>query len=81
MLHLHPGRVRMELAEPGSTARFSEIADVLADDGLAAVTAGGILGDPTDASAAHGEELFEGLCRDLEAAATRLCAPEAPRGA
>jgi mycofactocin system creatininase family protein len=81
MLHLHPERVRMELAEPGSTARFSEIADVLAGDGLAAVTANGILGDPTDASAEHGEELFEGLCRELEAAATMLCAPEAPRGA
>jgi creatinine amidohydrolase len=76
MMHLHPERVRMELAEPGGTARFSEIADVLVADGLAAVTANGILGDPTGASAAHGEELFGALCRDD--AAARLSTPEAP---
>jgi mycofactocin system creatininase family protein len=72
MLHLHPERVRMDLAEVGSTVRFSEIGDVLATSGLAAVAPNGVLGDPTGASADHGAALLEQLVGQLESAAAEL---------
>ncbi|MCZ7628623.1 MAG: mycofactocin biosynthesis peptidyl-dipeptidase MftE [Microthrixaceae bacterium] len=72
MLHLHPERVRMELAEPGSTARFSDIRDELTAGGLAAVTPNGVLGDPTTASADAGARLFGTLRVTLSEAAERL---------
>lgn len=69
MMHLYPDRVRMDLAEVGSPARFSQIGGVLATEGLAAVTQNGVLGDPTAASAPHGSELFDALLADLVATA------------
>lgn len=75
MLHLHPERVRMDLAEPGSAARFREIGDVLRTEGLAAVTPNGVLGDPTGASAAEGAALFGRMVADLTAVAGTLAAP------
>lgn len=78
MLHLCPDRVRMDRAETGSTARFSQIGEVLANEGLAAVTANGILGDPTSASAEHGLDLFDNLSADLEDTAQELMASSVP---
>lgn len=72
MLHLHPDRVRMELAEPGSTARFSEIQEELTAGGLAAITPNGVLGDPTTASADVGRRLFETLRATLAETADEL---------
>jgi creatinine amidohydrolase len=65
MLHLHPEQVHMESAEPGPTARFPEIAEVLRTDGLAAVTHNGVLGDPSDATAEEGARLFDLLLERL----------------
>jgi creatinine amidohydrolase len=65
MLHLHREQVRMESAEAGSTARFSEIAEVLRTDGLSAVTPNGVLGDPRRATAGEGARLFDLLLRSL----------------
>lgn len=72
MLHLHPHTVRMDLAEAGSSARFSHIRDELTTGGLAAVSPNGILGDPTTASAEAGERLFEALRATLLKAADEL---------
>lgn len=72
MLHLHPDRVRMEFAEPGSAARFSDIRDELTTGGLAAVTPNGVLGDPTAASAELGRRLFETLRMTLADVADEL---------
>ena len=72
MLHLHPDRVRMGLAEPGSPARFRDIGDTLRTEGLAAVTPNGVLGDPTTAGAAEGGRLFADLVDALVAAADAL---------
>lgn len=58
MLAIDPDRVRMERAEPGVTTPTSEIIDELRSGGLAAVTANGVLGDPTRASAARGEQIL-----------------------
>ena len=41
-------------------------------DGLAAVTANGILGDPTTATAEEGEAVFDRLVDDLAADVDRL---------
>ncbi len=79
LLHLSPERVRMDLAEPGSEARFSEIAAVLRTRGLAAVTPNGVLGDPTSATAGEGAELFALLLHDLRRAADELHAEPTAR--
>ncbi|MBK4348565.1 mycofactocin biosynthesis peptidyl-dipeptidase MftE [Lacisediminihabitans changchengi] len=70
MLHLAPQTVRLEHAEPGNTAPLSELTD-LATGGLIAVTANGILGDPTGATAAEGAELLEAM---IAGAARRVAA-------
>lgn len=71
LLHLEPGVVRMDRAEPGSTARWREIGEVVVARGLAAVTPNGVLGDPTGATASEGESVFaalvDELCRELGA--------------
>lgn len=59
LLHLDPAVVRVELIEPGSTARWRDIAQTVMAQGLAAVTPNGILGDPTGANAQEGQRLFE----------------------
>ena len=79
LLHLHPERVRMDLAEPGSEARFSEIAEVLRTRGLAAVTPNGVLGDPTGATAAEGATVFTALADDLYRSADELHPASAAR--
>lgn len=65
LLHLAPEYVRTELIEAGSTARWREIAGVVMTEGLAAVTANGILGDPTGANASDGKLIFDTLVDDL----------------
>lgn len=58
MLHLRPDSVRLERAEPGDTRPLGEILPLLMEGGVAAVSANGVLGDPTGASASHGAEVL-----------------------
>jgi len=58
MLHLCPENVNMAAAVPGATSPISTLIDVLAADGVRAVSATGILGDPTGATAARGAVLL-----------------------
>lgn len=58
MLAIDPSRVRMDLAEAGATAPMSELLDDLRSGGVAAVAPNGVLGDPTDATSARGEEIL-----------------------
>lgn len=58
MLHLHPELVDMSRAEAGNTAPLDELLPELMAKGVRPVTANGILGDPTAATAADGERLF-----------------------
>lgn len=69
MLHLCPDRVRTDRLEVGSTRRWREIGALVMEQGLAAVTHNGILGDPRSATAAEGARLFATLLDDLCAAA------------
>jgi mycofactocin system creatininase family protein len=66
LLALDPAAVRLDRAEPGTTAPLSELIDELRSGGVAAVSANGVLGDPTGASAAEGEEILDALVTDLE---------------
>ncbi len=68
LLHLCPEVVRTDLLAPGSTARWRDIGPVVREHGLAAVTPGGVLGDPTGATAAEGESVLAHLVADLSAA-------------
>jgi mycofactocin system creatininase family protein len=74
MLHLQPGRVRMDRAVKGETRPLDELMTDLRSGGVAAVEASGVLGDATTATAETGRELFEALVADLAGAFERWAA-------
>ena len=78
MLALAPDEVRMAEARPGCTAPLAEILPQLRSGGVRAVSASGVLGDPTGASAERGREMIEVNARRI-AAAARDWRPD-PRG-
>ncbi|MCP4227234.1 MAG: mycofactocin biosynthesis peptidyl-dipeptidase MftE [Actinomycetia bacterium] len=61
LLHLCPDEVRLDLAAAGATEPLSELMDDLATAGMEAVSASGVLGDPTGASPAEGARLLDDL--------------------
>jgi creatinine amidohydrolase len=61
MLAVRPDLVRLERAEPGPIPSAAD----LVRKGVWALSATGVLGDPRDASAEHGAELFGQLADDL----------------
>ena len=61
MLHLRPDLVGRFEGVGGNTTPLPELMPVLARDGLRAATESGVLGDPSQASAAHGRRLFAEL--------------------
>ncbi|MFI2230633.1 mycofactocin biosynthesis peptidyl-dipeptidase MftE [Nocardia testacea] len=64
-LALDPDRVRTDRAEPGDTRPLTEILPQLRAGGVAAVSANGVLGDPTGATAAEGARLLDLLVSQL----------------
>jgi mycofactocin system creatininase family protein len=68
MLALRPGAVRRERAEPGDTRPLPAVLPELRRGGLRAVTANGVLGDPTGAHATTGQSLLAAWTADLLAA-------------
>ncbi|MGN0101669.1 MAG: mycofactocin biosynthesis peptidyl-dipeptidase MftE [Dietzia sp.] len=71
MLHLHPGRVRPELAARGCVLPLPQILPAMREGGVAAVSPSGVLGDPTTATAAEGERLWNLLAADARARVDR----------
>ena len=67
LLALDPSLVRKDEAMAGNTAPLSELAADLRSGGVAAVSANGVLGDPTGASAHEGEVLLAGAADRLSA--------------
>lgn len=61
MLHLKPWEVRLDRAEPGNTGALVELLSRMIDDGVKAVSANGVLGDPRGASADEGLELLDSM--------------------
>ncbi len=65
--HLAPWAVRVDLMERGATEPVQELMPLLRADGVRAVSANGVLGDPTTSSAERGRVLFERLVDTLVA--------------
>lgn len=64
-LVLRPTAVRSELAVAGDTRPMSTLLPALRSGGVRAVTATGVLGDPTTATAADGRETLDRLVDNL----------------
>ncbi|WP_051133165.1 mycofactocin biosynthesis peptidyl-dipeptidase MftE [Nocardia paucivorans] len=64
-LALSPERVRLERAEAGERRPLAQILPILREGGVRAVSANGVLGDPTGADAAEGAVLLDRLIHDL----------------
>ncbi len=67
LLALSAEAVRLGAAEPGETAPLADVMGELRRNGVAAVSANGVLGDPSGASADEGERLLDQLAADLVA--------------
>jgi len=65
LLAIAPEVVRLERAEPGVTTPLEMVLPELRRGGLAAVTANGVLGDPTGASATEGRALLDTRAAEL----------------
>jgi len=63
MLHLAPEKVDLTMAAAGTTTPVEQLLPRLRSEGVAAVSANGILGDPAGASAAEGAEILERMVR------------------
>jgi mycofactocin system creatininase family protein len=61
LLALRPDTVQIPRAVTGVTTPIRELIPALRAGGVQAVSSSGVLGDPTGASAAEGEQLLEGL--------------------
>jgi mycofactocin system creatininase family protein len=78
MMHLAPWSVRRDLAVAGDTRSLTEILPLMRQGGVAAVSANGVLGDPTGATAAEGERLVRAMAHDVVAAASVPSVPSTP---
>ncbi len=65
LLALRPADVRLDRLEAGTRQPLAELWPALHQSGVAAVSANGVLGDPTGASAAAGERLLAEWTDDL----------------
>jgi creatinine amidohydrolase len=72
MLALSPGDVRLDVAAAGDARPLAEVMPTLREHGVGGVSANGVLGNPTGASAAEGETLLRLLTADLAATIARL---------
>lgn len=68
LLALHPELVDLRAAVAGRTEALTELLPALRAEGVRAVSANGVLGDPAGASADEGREVFDALVADLVAA-------------
>jgi creatinine amidohydrolase len=58
MLHLAPGTVRMDLAEVGAIGDSEILIERMRAGGIKEVSSNGVVGDPTNATAAHGATIL-----------------------
>src|SRR5664280_857062 len=65
MLAIAPDRVAMTRAEPGDRRTAAALLPLLRDKGVRAVSANGVLGDPSGASAEEGRRLLSEAADDL----------------
>ena len=65
LLALDPDCVRVDAIEVGATAPLNELLEDLQAGGVKSRSANGVLGDPTTATAEHGNEIVITLVADL----------------
>ncbi len=65
MLHIRPAAVRLERAEVGDIRPLDEILPLMMAGGVSAVSANGVLGDPTGASAEQGAKVLTAMTDDI----------------
>jgi mycofactocin system creatininase family protein len=79
MLALAPGDVRLENAAAGQTEPVGQLMPALREHGVRAVSGNGVLGDPSGASAAEGEQFLDRLTAALRGTIDRLLDPAGER--
>lgn len=72
MLHLAPGKVRLDRAEPGNTGTLEELLPLMMAGGVKAVSANGVLGDPAGASAEEGAAVLASMVADVVGFVARM---------
>ena len=72
MLHLAPGKVRLDRAEAGNTGSLEELLPLMMAGGVKAVSANGVLGDPAGASAEEGASVLASMVEDVVAFVARM---------
>ena len=72
MLAIDPDAVDMASAVAGCVGPLTDLLDAMRRGGVAAVSANGVLGDPTTASAENGERLLTELGEQASVIADRL---------
>lgn len=65
LLHLRPDAVRPDRAAAGDTRPLEEILPMLIAGGVAAVSANGVLGDPSGASAQEGATMLRAMVEEI----------------
>ena len=71
MLALAGESVRMDRAEAGNDAPWSELSSIVRRDGVRAASPNGVLGDPAGASEAEGRDFLDGIVARLVDAVAR----------
>jgi len=74
MLALAPSQVRLGSAAPGEVRPLAEIMPALRAEGVRKISQNGVLGDPSGASAAEGEQMLGRLVAGLSATLDTLLA-------
>jgi mycofactocin precursor peptide peptidase len=80
MLALAPRHVRRDEARAGQPAPIAELLPQLQANGVRAVSANGVLGDPTGAHAEEGRELLDAATQDLATMLDAWLATPGPGG-
>ena len=71
LLHLSPEVVRMGEIAPGNTESLADLMPRMRDGGVVAVSASGVLGDPTTATPAAGERILATMVSECAARVRR----------
>lgn len=75
MLHLAPQTVRLDRSAAGATADLADLLPRITAGGVRAVSANGVLGDPSGATADDGRRIFAGMGSRLAQQVRRLLTP------
>jgi len=75
LLYLNPSRVQLHEAQPGNTAPIAALLPEIIAGGVQAVSANGVLGDPSGANAAAGEQILAEIVERAHASVSEWLNP------